>query len=200
MSNTPVTTSANVLVGSARLLVAVLGTALPTVTPATGALTWLPAWKEVGATEKGTDISYTPTIGDIKIDESAAPIGKLLTTEKCIISATLAEATLLNLQRSISASKLTTVVAEADVAGTTVVDVGSGVLTYCMVGLEGIGPGGLPRFIIGYKAMAAAAVKMAFARTTQTNIPIQFELLADTSKPLGEQLYKIVNIDAVATS
>ena len=48
--------------------------------------------------------------------------------------------------------------------------------------------------------MAAAAVKMAFARTVATNIPIQFELLADTTKALGSQLYKVVNIDAVATS
>ena len=139
MPNTPTVTSANVLVGSARLLVAVLGTALPTVTPATGALTWVEAWKEVGATEKGTDISYTPSVGDIKVDESPAPIGKILTTEKAIISATLAEATLTNLQRAISASTLTTVVAGSAVAGTTEVDVGSGLLTYCMVGLEGIG-------------------------------------------------------------
>ena len=196
--NSPVVNSANVLIGSARLLVAPIGTPLPTIVA--NALVWVAAWKEVGATAKGTDIAYSPTYADVKVDESASPIGKILTTEKTVISCSMAEATLTNLSRAIAASTFTATPAGALQCGLEEVDAGSGMAINCMVGLEGIGTKGFARYIIGYKALASAAVKLAFARTTQTDIPLSLELLADTTQPLGKQLFKMVDIVAVATA
>jgi hypothetical protein len=195
MSNVPVATTSNILVGSARLLVAPLGTALPTVSSA-GVLTWPAVWKEQGATEKGTDLTYTPSFTDLNIDEAASPVGAVLKSEKTVVSCSLAEVTMNNLSTAVSASTSTTVEAGASVAGTTELDAGGAPVVYHMVGLEGVSPAGLPRYFVGYKAMATAAVKLAFQRATPTNIPLSLSLMADLTKPAGQQLFKIVNIDA----
>lgn len=198
LNNSPVITSANVLYGSARLLIAPLGTALPTVAT-TGAITWPAAWKECGATDKGTELQYSPSYTDVKVDESASPIGKILTTEKITISTALAEMTMTNLANAIAATTMTATAPGVGTAGTEEVDLGSGTVKYCMVGLEGVSPKQLPRYIVGYKALASAAVKLAFARTTPGNIPLSLELQADTTKALGQQLCKIVDITAVGS-
>jgi hypothetical protein len=196
MGNRPVTTSANVMAASARILIAPLGTALPTVAT-TGVLTWVAAWKECGATEKGTDLSYTPSLTDVKIDESASPIAKLLASEKCILSCVLAESTLINLGNAIAADTQTITAPGVGTPGSTEMDLGGGAVAEVMVGLEGLNPTGLPRYLVGYKAVASAAVKLAFQRAAITTVPLSIELLADTTKALGSQLVKIVDITAI---
>ncbi len=198
MSNVPVATTSNILVGSARLLVAPIGTALPTVSSA-GVLTWPAAWKEQGATEKGTDLTYTPTFTDFNVDESPSAVGAALKSEKAVISAVLAEVTMANLATAISASTSTPTAPAVGVAGTTELDIGGAPVVLHMVGLEGISPSGLPRYVIGWKALASAAVKQAFQRATPTNIPLSLQLMADLTKAPGQQLLKIVNIDAAGS-
>lgn len=198
MGNITQGTAANVLVGPARLLVAPSGSTLPTWVA--GVLTWDPTWLEVGYTDKGTDLAYTPTVTDIDVDEETAPVKKILTKEKAIISCSMAEATLKNISRAISASIFTATPAGVGTPGLEEVDVGTGTLQECMVGLEGISPKGFERYIVGYRALAQSAVKMAFQRTTKTSIPLELDLLADSSKALGKRLYKMVDKVAAPTS
>jgi len=199
MANLTQGTASEVIVGPARLLIAPIGSTIPTLTSAT--VVWDAAWKECGYTDAGTDFSYAPSVKDIDVDEEASPVKKLLDKEKANITAKLAQATLDNLHAAISASKLSTAAAAGGgFVGTKTVKVGTGLLTETMVGLEGLSPEGFWRVIIGYRAIAQANVQLAFKRTDKTVIPVDFGLLADSTKPAGERLFLMVDMIAAATS
>ena len=199
MSNFPVGTAANVLVGPARILVAPKGTALPTLDGTVNPITWAAAWKEVGYTDAGTELAYSPSIKDIKVDEEMAPIQKLLDEEKCMLSASLAEATLQNLSNAITASIYTATPADATHAQLARIDIGTGAIAEVMVGFEGVSPAGLQRIMVGYRAIGQANMKMGFKRTDKTVFPVEWGLLADSTKPVGKRLLAIVDILAPHT-
>jgi hypothetical protein len=90
----------------ARLLVAPIGTAIPTLDGTVDPVVFVAAWKEVGYTDQGVQISYQAGIKDITVDEEMAPVKKILDTEKASISTVLAEATLTNLDNAIAAAIL----------------------------------------------------------------------------------------------
>lgn len=191
--NTPQGTAANVLVGPARMLVAPIGSDLPTLDGTEDPVTWPAAWEEVGYTDSGTDLTYNPTVKDINVDEEMAPVKKILDAEKATISCKCAEATLTNLNRAISASTLTPAAADASHAGIETLELGSGSLNEVMVGLEGLSPAGKQRVVIGFRAMAQANVQMAFKRGDKTITPLELGLLADSTKAKGKRLLKIVD-------
>jgi hypothetical protein len=194
MSNIPQGTAANVLYGPAKLLIAALGTTLPTLDGTVNPITWPAGWNETGFTEDGTTLNYNPTIKDIMVDESMAPVAKVLDAEKASFSAKLAEATLTNLNKAISASILTNTAADATHAQIRRVDVGSGSLTKFMVGFEGINEAGFQRIWVGYIAIASANVSLAFKRSGNLVVPVEFALLNDSTKAIGKQLFAAVDI------
>lgn len=199
MSNTPTGVASEVLIGPARLLIAPIGTTVPTLDGSVIPITWDAAWKEVGYTEDGTMLSYSPTVKDIMVDEEMAPIKKILDAEKATISCKAAQSTLKNLNAAISASIYTHAAATVTDAETSTLDIGSGDLTEMMVGLEGLSPTGRQRIIVAYRGMAQANVQMSFKRGDKTITPIEFGLLADSSQTKGKRLFKIVDIGVLHT-
>jgi hypothetical protein len=186
-----------VVAGSGLLYVAPLGTTLPTLDAhGENPVVWPAGWVAVGYTDDGIDMTYTPTVKDITVDEEMAPVAKLLTAEKLSISAKLAEATLANLNNAISASTYTN-----DPAGSAqLLKLGSGTLNTVLVGVEGPAPGtNLKRVIILYKAVAQAAVSMKMQRKDKVVIPVNFEALADSTKPAGQRLAEIVDLTSTAS-
>jgi len=194
MSNKPAGSASNVIVGPARMLVAPIGTTLPTLDGTVDPITWDVAWKEVGYTDDGTKLSYQPTLKEILVDEEPAPVKRALDTEKATISANCAESTVQNLNYAISASTLTSSAADTTHAQLATLDVGGGALNEVMVGLEGLSPAGMQRIIIAYRAQAQANVQLQFKRGDKTIIPVELALLADSTKPAGSNLLKIVDI------
>jgi hypothetical protein len=188
----------NILVGSVALYVAASGSTLPNV-DGTMPIVWPVAWTKCGYTESGVDCSYSPSVKEIKVDEELAPVLYVLDGEKADISASLAEGTLTNLNRGISASTLTTSAADATHAALSKLKFGSGALTEVMVGFQGYSPQGLPRIGIAYRAMAQANIKLTFKRADKIIVPVTFSLLADSSKPVGERLMLIVDQTAPHT-
>lgn len=196
MGNIVAGTTSNIIVGPARILIAPIGTAVPATPTSTTAITWNAAFKEVGYTQKGVDLTYTPTVKDITVDEEMAAVKRVLTSEKLTISAALSEATLKNLNYAISASTLTTTPPGVSQVGVDEVHIGSGSMVEWIVGLEGLSPEGFPRIFVGYRGQCAAAVKLAFQRTTETTIPFEVEFLADSTQAVGSRLCKIIDITA----
>ena len=184
----------NVLVGPARILVAPIGTTLPTLDGSQDHPTWPAGWTEVGYTESGTDLAYNPSIKDIMVDEEKAAVKKILDTEKATITSKLAEATMKNLATAISAALYSTGTADGTHAATEQIDVGSGEVAPVMVGFEGINPNGGPRILIGYKAITQANVQLSFKRAAATIIPVDFGLTADSTQAKGKRLFKMVDI------
>lgn len=192
--------SANVIVGPATLRVAPVGSDLPDFEAVD--FVWPTGWREVGFTQDGTDMGFSVTVKDIKVDELRSPVQKIIDEEKATMSAKLSEATLDNLYDAIATATLgSPVAATASVVGYTKLSVGGGGLRYVMAALEGLAPGtGLKRVIIGYKGLAQANLAMAFKRTTETIIPIEIGLIADTARPDGDNLYGVWDITAEHTT
>lgn len=183
-----------IVAGSGVLYVAVLGSTLPSL-DAHGEypVVWPAAWKAVGYTEDGIDMTYTPTIKPLHVDEETAPVGDVLTEEKFHVSAKLAEATLQNLNRAIAASAYTDdSTAESDIN----VKVGSKALNYTMVGVDGPAPGtNLRRVVIMQKAIATAAVSMKMQRKDKVIIPVSFE----ARQLSGQNLFQIHDFTSTAS-
>jgi hypothetical protein len=196
MSNVPQGSASNIIVGPARLLVAPSGTALPTLDGTVDPVTFVVAWQEVGYTDQGVQLAYTPGIKDIMVDEEMATVKKILDSEKCAISTVLAEATMKNLKNAISASILTQSAADVTHAQLDILEFGSGTLNEVMVALEGLNQAGKQRIVIAYRAVAEANVQSTFKRNDKTMWPLSFGILADSTKTAGKRLIKIVDLVA----
>jgi hypothetical protein len=185
----------NVIKGSGVLYVAPLGTSLPNL-DGTIPVVWPSGWKAVGYTEDGVEIQYTPTFKDVVVDEEMAPIDNFLSAEKATVSAKLAEATLVNLQRAIAGSKLSSASGSPDKA--TTLKVGSSALdNQVMLGFEGPAPSTqVTRIFIAYKAKAIGAIALKVQRTSQQVINGEWNILADPTKPVGERLFQFTDIGA----
>ena len=163
----------HIVAGSGVLYVAPLGTALP-VAGVHGEypVVWT-SWIPVGYTDAGIDFVYTPSIKEIMVDELAAPVLDVLTTEKAHIAAHLAEASLANLNRAISASTFTD---NSLTLGDINLNAGSQPLSYMMVGVQCPAPGtNKARILIFYKAITNTAVSLKIQRKDKVVIPVQFE-------------------------
>jgi hypothetical protein len=196
MSNLTQGSAGNIIVGPARILVAPAGTALPTLDGTVDPVVFAAAWKEVGYTDAGVQLAYNPTIKPITVDEEMAAIKMILDGEKCTISAVLAEATLTNLNRAISASILTQSAADVTHAQLDILEFGSGAVNEVMVAFEGLNQNGRQRLGFAYRCVAGANVQSSFKRSDKTMFQIAFELLADSTKTAGKRLMKIVDLVA----
>ncbi len=82
-------TPGNVTLGPGRLYYAPLGTTEPTSCSAA-----LPsAWKVIGYTEEGTEVSTDLTVEDIEVAEELDPIDQLMTKRTTTVTFTMVEAT-----------------------------------------------------------------------------------------------------------
>jgi hypothetical protein len=183
-----------VLVGPALIYVAPLGSALP-ILDAHGEfpVVWPAAWRAVGYTDAGVDMTYTPTVVEINVDEETAPVSDVLSKEKFEVSAALSEATLLNLNAAISASAF---VNNSGPGSDITVGVGSKALVYTMVGIQGPAPGtALARLVLIQKAIASSAVSMKMSRTKNTMISVKWE----SRKLSGINLFDIHDITSTGS-
>lgn len=194
MSNLTQGTAANVLVGPARLLVAPIGSTLPTLDGTTNPVTWDAAFKEVGYTDDGVTLVYNPTIKDIMVDEEMAPVKKILEAEKCSVQVKLAEATLQNLARCISASTYAASAADSTHAQLASIKAGSGSITEVIIAFEGLNQAGLQRIFIGYRAIPQGNVSAQMRRSDKVVYTAEFGLVADSTKSAGQRLFEIVDI------
>lgn len=191
-----------IMVGSVALYTAPAGTTAPNL-DGTYPIVWPSGWAKIGYTDSGVDLSYSPSIKDIKVDEEAAPVMYVLDTEKAEVIVTIAEATLDRLNKAISASTLTGPTSPDVTHGKlTTLDFGSGTLNEIMVGFEGYAPPDtpgatlLPAVGIGWRAMAQGNVKLNFKRVDKQMFQVSFSLLADSTKALGKRLFEIIHITA----
>jgi hypothetical protein len=194
-----------VMVGSVALWTAPAGTTAPNM-DGSYPIVWPSGWVKIGYTDSGVELSYSPSIKEINVDEESAPVLYVLDKEKAEVTVTIAEATLDRLTKAISASTLTGPTAADSTHGKfSKLEFGSGVLVEVMVGFEGYAPNDtpgatlLPMVAVGWRAMAQGAVKVAFKRTDKQMFQTSFALLADSTKAVGKRLMEIIQIVAPHT-
>jgi|SRR5581483_2389203 len=173
--------TANVIYGPAQLFIAPAGTAQPTLT---GSATNFAAFAQPGFTDDGIEFDYTATIKDVMVDELTSPAAVILTAEKLVITAKLAEATLQNLFYAIAGA--------VQVSTTHLTTGGLTAPNEFMLGVMGPAPTtNKTRQILVYRTIQKAAVKMHFQRKDKVIFNCQFEALADSTKTLGANLCNI---------
>lgn len=177
-------TATNVIEGVGGIYIAATSTSLPTISA--GVVTWPAGWTNCGYTEGGIDLAYTPEVFEGKVDQELAPVLIRLSGEKATIKTNLAESTLVNMNRAISASTL------SSTSTTKTIKFGSGTLTECMIGFDGTAPGGTgtnkKRTVVAYRAISSGTTSLAYKKGALTVLAAEWTILADSTKNAGERL------------
>lgn len=186
--------TANIIVGTAMLYVAPVGTPAPVVPPTNVAPTIDPLWVPMGYTDAGIKFAYAVSNKDISVDEEMAPVDVLPDKETVKVSCGLAEATLENLNRAIAGGTLTTIAVGVGVAGESILQVGSRQTNQkfaCL--LIGNGPKGFTRMVNLYRAIATSNMEMTYKRAEKVMVPVEFTGLALSANAAGNRLFQIID-------
>ncbi|KKM21198.1 hypothetical protein LCGC14_1637910 [marine sediment metagenome] len=193
----------NLLVGPGTLYIASKGTAGPDEN--NNILVWPAPWVNLGFTDGGVEMEYEPTVTKHFVDQLKSPAKLSLDEESFVVRAPLAEATLGNLRYAISASKFSTVAAAGGVTGKDIVTVGGGELVEYTIGFEGESPESQAdgtqgwRLVLVHIVVSFAAIAHSYKKGEKTLFPVEFQGLADDTKPVGDDLIRAVDWTAAAT-
>lgn len=192
--------TANIIVGTAMLYVAPVGTAAPVVPPTNVAPTINALWIPVGYTDAGIKFAYSVSNKEITVDEEMAPVDVLPDKETVKISCALAEATLENLNRAIAGGTLTTTAPATGVAGSSTLSVGSlqtnVKMAYLLIGNA---PKGFLRMFNLYRGIATSNLELTYKRAEKIMVPVEFTGLALSANAAGNRLFQIIDKTAAGS-
>jgi hypothetical protein len=172
---TPAISTPNILTDPGFLLWAPLGSTVPTGTVAGSKFTdpWDVAWINLGATQDGSDFSYSSTVEAIRVAELFDPIHYVTTERTGKIAFNLADYTAANLKIAFNGGALTT-------SGTTATTMNTytpptpGSEVRCMIGWESLDS---TVRLICHQTLQGGDVQMAFKRAPSIAvIPTTFNL------------------------
>lgn len=186
---------ANILIGAVTVRVAPTGTAEPNYNQ--NPLVWT-GWTDVGWTDGGVELEYTPEFTDVFVDQELPPVLTELTAEQAVVRVPLAEATLQNLNKAISASAFSQVPSGAGVTAKDILKVGSGAVVETMLAVEGKSPEGFWRAFVFWRTIVASPIGQAYRKAEKVLFPTEFKALSDPTKPVGERLFKATDMTAAA--
>ncbi len=124
-------------------------------------------WVEVGYTEDGVTMEYTPSLADVQVEEESFPIQRVLTKEQLAITCNMAEASLSNMDKAM---------AGAVMAGN-VLSLGGGMVKELAIRLIGKNPAGFNRTVDVALATAAGTVATPYKKGSKTVVPVTFQAL-----------------------
>ncbi len=147
----------------------------------------------VGGINGGLSIQKATDVYEVYVDQLLTPIRLKPTKETFLVKTNLSESTLTNLRYAwnIPASKLTGT--DGQVGGTLKIGVSTGVVEHTLE-ITGVAPNGITRVIQIFRAVHLTASEFAFQQNKEVMFPVQFTCLADTTKPVGEELAVIVDV------
>lgn len=189
--------TANILIGPGTIYTAPFGEAEPSLDVDT--ISWAGNWIEVGYTDGGIEVEYTPEVFEAFVDQELGPVRSKLTAEQFIIRVPIAEADLRNHNLAITGSTLTTQAAGGGKPAQDILKFGSGSLVEKALGVEAESPESQAdgtqgwRAIFMHRAISLGTVTSAYRKAEKTMVPVEFRALVDDTKPLGERLGKFVD-------
>ena len=181
----------DIIVTSARLWRAPVGTALPADTLAVDAA-WPSGWVDVGYTLEPVKASYTFDVLDVMVQQEMGAVKRIRVKEALKLATVLAELTAGNLALAF-AGDASTVAPTADAPGYEEFAVGGKYeLPESAWGLEGsyVDEDGIlrPIRVFVWRATAAAGGEVAFNREAVAGVPLEVSALHDRSKAKGKRL------------
>ncbi len=189
----------NVLVGLVTMYIAPEGEALPDITgddPVPNP--WGGNWVNLGFTDGGVEVTYTPEFADIKVDDFHAPTRKILIGEALTLKVTMAEAILENYLHAVSAGLLTATSASSGVAESDLLEIGDGSVRIVAIGFQGEPPGRDStdpvtafRLLSIPRTVAVGEFGQSYTKGEKTIVPAEFSAVADVNKASGKTLMLI---------
>ena len=195
--------TAEIIIGPARVFYAPIGTALPDDDVAYGA-EWTGDWQGIAQTLTPFTMNRDLTTVDVMIEQSTLPVKRVATEEKVSFETSLAELTGTHLQLAMEGTNTVTPPGAGQVGKEELLAGGQAVLTERTWAVEGVytTSAGL-NFPIRLQIWRATAVlngELTFSKADAAGIPLKIDALGDLTKPVGQQLFMFQKVMAAATS
>lgn len=196
----------DILIGPGKLWRAPVGEANPDETTVAYNAAWGGNWVSMGDFIEGSGVSLSMAEDFTKVytEQSTAPVTAVRTKREIMITATLAEHSVANLEVLLGATADTTA-AGASQKGYSEIDIGSqSDIDFYKWGVEGFrydsaGTAQPVRYVF-HKGYARLAGDIAFSKSDPTGIPIEITILADRSQSTGQELGTELTVTAAATA
>ncbi|MBK8987383.1 MAG: hypothetical protein IPM39_15120 [Chloroflexi bacterium] len=197
--------TADIIIGPARVFHAAVGTVLPADSLAYGAAWTSPTgWTEIGLTKTPITMNRDLTTVDVMVEQSTLPVKRVATEEKVAFETTLAEITADLLQLAMGGTVTDTAAGASQVGKEELVAGGAAILpeyTWAIEGLYETAAGvKFPIRLQIYRATVVLNGELQFGKADATGIPLRIDALGDLTKAVGAQLFKFVKVLAAATS
>lgn len=177
-------TATNVVVGVGELYLAAYGATAPTIpADADSAITMPAGWTNLGYTQDGVKVEYSPKVTQIFVDQTPSAVHSILTGEDLKVTTNLAELTIENLAKVISASTYTSTSATKKSIG-----IGGGALLDYALCFIGPGPDGGKSVLLVHKCRSIGAAGPKFSKEAAAQLPVEITALVDDTKTTGHQL------------
>lgn len=205
----PTFNSDDVLVTPANVLYAPVGTALPDESTVeynadSGAYTSWTGWTLLGYTTAPATFTYGYETFDVEVQQSAAPIKSSKTNESLTLSFTLAQFDADILALVLDGTASPTAAGPGQKAFDEVKAGGDTELSEYMFALEAYRTDSAgtkqPVRVFLHRGVLAVNGDIAFDKAGVTQVPCQVTALADSTKPVGEQLVTIQIVTGAATT
>lgn len=196
--------SADILIGPLKIYTAALATTAPADTLAEDGA-WPAGWTQIAYTKEALTIASEFESLDIEVEEAMSPVHRRKIKESCTFETVLAEFTTQNLAYALDGTHTATTAATSSVEGLETFTLGGNrFLTERMWGFEGKfysrdGTVVMPVRLIIYRASAESGGELEFSKSDYAGIPLKIMALADTSKAVGQQLFKVARVLPITT-
>ena len=196
--------TADIIIGPARIFSAPIGTALPADSVAYGA-TWASpvGWEEIALTKTPLTMNRDLSTTDVMVEQSTLPVKRVATEEKVSFETTLAELTADLLKLAMGGTVTDTAAGAAQVGKEELVSGGSAILAERTWAVEGVytttAGVNFPIRLQIYRATAVLNGELSFGKEDSAGIPLKIDALGDLSKAVGAQLFKFQKVLAAAT-
>lgn len=154
-----------------------------------------PSWRYIGFTNGAATLTYRPTFYQVETEQTFAPIITTPTAEEASLAFTMLEADYRNLSLGMSLAT-TKVNAGAPVNNAIYVGGKTGLNSSVFVLLSRKFSGVGYYVLTLYKAYSADGVALPFDRRAEMRIGVTVRCLADATRPVGDQLYQLVEYTA----
>ena len=199
-------TSNDVLVAEANILYAPKGTAFPDETTVAwnDFAAWDAAWKHLGYTAESSRIGYNYDIFELEVEQTTQPVIQRKVRERFTLDFVLAQFQGESLALVTGGTATDTPAGVSQKGFTKVVAGGDTNLNEYLFAIEGYRPDTngdkQPVRIFVHRTTIRLNGNIQFSKNAGTTVPVQIAGLADTSKPVGQQLFEAHLITAPATA
>ena len=196
--------TADIIIGPARIFYAPIGEALPDETTIEYGEAWGGNWEEIALTKTPFTMNRDLSTVDVMVEQSTLPVKRVATEEKVAFETTLAELTADYLQLAMEGTVTDTAAGAAQVGMEELEAGGQAILTERTWAVEGLytttAGVNFPIRIQIYRATAVLNGELTFGKADSAGIPLRIDALGDLSKAVGKQLFKVQKVLAAATS